>query len=462
MKKIKIYITYGLLFISGILVLGSLNSCKKLIVENPSGTKLLTSTVFTDSLTTQAAVAGMYNSLSYSGSYNFNIAVLPGFSADELTYVGNTYTQYINNTIPTNDPSNSIWGSSYGIIYQANAIINGVGGSGKLSAKFKNQALGEALFIRAFCYFYLTTFYGDVPLVTSTDLGVNQALARTSSAAVYAQIIADLKLAQSYLPADFSPSGGTNRTRANKFAATALLARVYLYQSDWADAEAQSTTVISSSQFALATDLNTVFTATSKEAILQLYNQAGGYVQFAYSVVPNPVKPVPTYVLTAQQIAAFQAGDKRLTTWTGSLLYSGTTYVYPYKYKNVTSGNTEYYTLFRIAEQYLIRAEARAQQGNTSGAITDLNAIHNPTRVNLPVYAGPTDQQSVLITIMNERRVELFAEWGHRWFDLKRTNTANAVLGAEKPTWTPTATLYPIPVGEIQLNPKLVQNPGYH
>ncbi|TSJ36424.1 RagB/SusD family nutrient uptake outer membrane protein [Mucilaginibacter corticis] len=462
MKKLTKYTTSVLLFLSGILVLAPLSSCKKLIVANPSGTKLLTSTVFTDSLTAQAAVAGMYNSMSYSGSYNFDMAVLPGFSADELTFIGNNYNQYLNNTIPTNDPGNSVWAASYGIIYQANAIINGVPGSGKLSAKFKNQVLGEALFVRAFCYFYLTNYYGDVPLVTTTELSVNQGLARAPAAAVYAQIIADLKLAQSYLPADFTPSGGTDRTRANRFAATALLARVYLYQSDWVNAEAESSAVISSSMFVPATDLSSVFSTTSHEAILQLYNQAGGYVQFAYSVVPNPVTPVPAYVLTAQQIAAFQAGDKRFTAWTASLAYSGNTYVYPYKYKNVSGGNTEYYTLLRISEQYLIRAEARAQQGNTSGAITDLNAIHNPSRVNLPVYAGATDQASVLSAIMNERRVELFAEWGHRWFDLKRTHTADAVLGAEKPTWTPAAALYPVPVSEIKLNPKLVQNPGYH
>jgi len=82
--------------------------------------------------------------------------------------------------------------------------------------------------------------------------------------------------------------------------------------------------------------------------------------------------------------------------------------------------------------------------------------------VGLPTYSGATDQASVLSAIMKERQVELFAEWGHRWFDLKRTNTANSVLGAEKPTtWKSTAVLYPIPVTEIINNPKLVQNPGY-
>jgi len=463
MKKIKKYINYGLLFVIGIFAFGSLSSCKKLIVPNPSTTKILTSTVFTDSLTVQAAVAGMYNTISYSGAYNFNLAVIPGFTADELNYVqGAGYNQYIANAIPINDGNiEGIWSSSYNVIYQANAIIGGVGSSPGISVKFKNQALGEALFIRAFCYFYLVNLYGDVPLVTGTDLGTNEKIGRTPSTAVYAQIISDLKLAQSYLPADFSPSGGTDRTRANQFVATALLARVYLYQSDWINAEAQATAVINSPLFVPATDLTTVFTPTSKEAIFQLYNQAGGYVQFAYNVIPNAVTPVPSFVLTTQQVSAFPAGDKRQSTWTKTITYGGITYSYPYKYTNPTGGNTEYYTVFRIAEQYLIRAEARAEQANTPGAIADLNVIRNPTRVGLPNYAGATDQASVLAAIMKERQLELFAEWGHRWLDLKRTNTANAVLGAEKPTWKPTDVLFPIPQTERTNNPNLTQNPGY-
>jgi len=464
MKKTKKYITYGFLFVFGLLALSTLNSCRKLINENPSGTKILSSDVYTDSVTVQATLAGMYTTLIYSNAYNFYLAALPAFTADELNYVGNTYTQYINNTIATNDPNNeSIWSSSYNIIYTTNSIISGVNSSSGISSRFKNQALGEALFVRAFCYFELTNLYGDVPLILGTDVGSNSTVARTPSTAVYSQIISDLNLAQRYLPADYSASGGTARTRANKFAATALLARVYLYQSDWVNAEAQATTVINSSLYSLTTDLTTVFTPASQEAIFQFYNQPDGYTQWAYNVIPNPITPVPTYVLTTQQVAAFTPGDKRQTTWTATILYNKVSYSYPYKYKNITTAaNAEYYTVLRIAEQYLIRAEARAEQGNTSGAITDLNSIHNPTRVNLPIYSGATDKASVLSAIMKERQVELFAEWGHRWFDLKRTNTANTVLGAEKPTtWKPTAVLYPIPSTEITNNPKLVQNPGY-
>lgn len=459
----KKHTTYGLMFVFGIFALGTLNSCKKLIEENPSGTKILTSNAYTDSITVQATLAGMYASLSGT-IYTVDLATIPGFTADELSYVGNGFTQYINNTIPTNDgPVRGIWGASYTNIYITNSIINGVTKSTALSARFKNQALGEALFVRAFCYFYLTNLYGDVPLILGTDVSVNSKVGRTPSATVYSQIISDLKLAQSYLPADYSASGGTARTRANKFAATAMLARVYLYQEDWADAEAQATTVINSSLYSLPADLNTVFLSGSQEAILQFYNSGIGFTNYAQAVLPNPVTPVATYVLSDEQIAAFQPGDKRKTDWTQNILYNGVNYSYPYKYKSTTAGaDVEYYMVLRIAEQYLIRAEARARQSNTAGAINDLKMIHNPDRVGLPVYAGATDKASVLTAIMNERQVELFSEWGHRWLDLKRTNTADAVLGAEKPTWKTTDVLYPIPLTEITNNSKLVQNPGYH
>jgi len=476
MKKFKKYITYGysgsdkgkkytaycLIFVTALFVLSGLNSCKKLIEPNPSSTKILTSTVFTDSITVQAALAGMYTSLSNSDPYDLSISTIPGFTADELNYVGEGFTQYINNTIPVNDSyAEGIWASSYSVIYIANGIVNGVTNSNSLSAKFKNQAIGEALFVRALCYFYLTNIYGDVPLILSTDVTQNTVAARTPSAIVYNQIINDLKLAQTYLPADYSISSN-DRTRANKFAATALLARVYLYTSKWAEAEAQATTIINSSLFSLTTDLNQVFTPNSTEAIFQFYNSSNGYTYYAAAVVPAAVEPIPTYVLSSEQMAAFQTGDKRESAWVGSILYSGTTYYYPYKYKSVqTDANQEYYTVLRLAEQYLIRAEARAEQNNASGAIADLNMVHNPGRVGLPVYSGATDQISVLSAIMKERQVELFSEWGHRWFDLKRTNTADAVLGAEKPTWKPTDVLFPIPTTEIKLDPKLVQNPGY-
>jgi hypothetical protein len=122
--------------------------------------------------------------------------------------------------------------------------------------------------------------------------------------------------------------------------------------------------------------------------------------------------------------------------------------------------------VLRLGEQYLIRAEARAQQGKVTGAGSaeeDLDAIR--TRAGLSPTTASTQAQ-MLDAILQERRVELFAEWGHRWLDLKRTNTIDQVMSVVAPSkggvWESYKALYPIPFNELLLNPKLKpQNPGY-
>jgi hypothetical protein len=167
-------------------------------------------------------------------------------------------------------------------------------------------------------------------------------------------------------------------------------------------------------------------------------------------------------------VTTFEPSDQRRIDWVDSVIVSGTTYYYPYKYKNdsVNGPITEYETVLRLGEQYLIRAEAEAYgSAGTAAAIADLNTIRN--RAGLLPYSGATDQTSVLNAIYHERRVELFTEWGHRWLDLKRTNMANTIMGtdgacaAKDGTWSSNAQLYPVPLYDLQTDPSLVQNPGY-
>jgi len=116
--------------------------------------------------------------------------------------------------------------------------------------------------------------------------------------------------------------------------------------------------------------------------------------------------------------------------------------------------------VLRLAEQYLIRAEARLQQGNDlTGAAGDLNAIRH--RAGLADMS--TGSASDLMTALtHEKQIEFFAEWGHRWLDLKRWGTATSVLSADKGiTVTTSALLFPIPVADIIADANLRQNPGY-
>jgi hypothetical protein len=118
--------------------------------------------------------------------------------------------------------------------------------------------------------------------------------------------------------------------------------------------------------------------------------------------------------------------------------------------------------VLRLGEIYLIRAEARAEQNNVSGAQADLNAVR--TRAGLG-YTTATDQASLLNAIAHERQVELFTEGGNRFFDLKRTGKIDSVMTAYAPlkegTWSDYMQIFALPLNDIQQDANLTQNPGY-
>src|SRR5258708_34214241 len=119
--------------------------------------------------------------------------------------------------------------------------------------------------------------------------------------------------------------------------------------------------------------------------------------------------------------------------------------------------------VLRLAEQYLIRAEAEARQGKLIEALADIDIIRQRAGLlSISTIIPAVTLDNVLAAIEQERKVELFTEWGHRWFDLKRWNKADVVLQPLKPSWAPTAVLYPIPSLELINNPNMSpQNPGY-
>ncbi len=172
--------------------------------------------------------------------------------------------------------------------------------------------------------------------------------------------------------------------------------------------------------------------------------------------------PDPTYFLTHELLAAFKAGDLRRSHWVDSLIFPENTYYFPVKYK-VNTGTqgriSEYYSVFRLAEQYLIRAEARTRQNKLTDAISDINVIRR--RANLADLPNTLLQEEIIDTILHERQIEFFCEWGHRWLDLKRTGLADEILSPIKPQWQSYQKLYPIPTTEMQANPALLQNPGF-
>jgi hypothetical protein len=284
------------------------------------------------------------------------------------------------------------------------------------------------------------------------------------------------------MPAAY-PTGNGEHTRPNKFAALALLARVYLYLGDYYNAATAASAVIDNAAgYTLESDVNRVFLNNSREAIWQLQQDLQDFSIYdatpeQYVLQPNVLKVGNAiYCITPSLLAAFEPGDKRHDNWLDSTDNSrgtadrpGTTY-YPNKYKigqaNGSPGMPpkEYYMVLRLAEVYLIRAEAAANggPGGAASAIADLNAIR--ARAGLAALPASLSKDQLLAAVAKERRTELFAEWGHRWFDLKRTNKMNSVLSAiplKQPWLGDYQGLYPLPVSELTVNHFLTQNPGY-
>lgn len=443
------------------------SSCRKYVDTPLPKNELVSQLVFTDDKTATASVVGVYSDMN---AFNYQFAnvvmnFLPAMSADELYY----YTTYAafdvfrnNALLPSGQYVSIMWSGPYSYIYHANACLEGLEKTTALTPAVKAQLQGEMLFLRAFMHFYLVNLFGDVPLITSTDYVNNGIKPRDPQDVVYDQIIKDLLQAQSLLGDDYPSS---ERIRLNKAVATAMLARVYLYKQQWSDAEAQASQVIGNSRYQLLQDLNSVFLPNSGEAIWQLQpvNVAGGRSTWEGFTATPTATSTPLYRLDSTLIAAFEPDDLRKADWTSSRTVSGKLVTFPYKYKVRTdlSGVKEYSMIMRLAEQYLIRAEARAHQNKLSDALADLDTLRS--RAGLVDLPSSLDQAGVLLAVEQERRVELFTEWGHRWLDLKRTGRSTDVLSIEKGTfWQPTDTLYPIPTDAIKTNSHLTQNNGYN
>ncbi|MES2060459.1 MAG: RagB/SusD family nutrient uptake outer membrane protein [Bacteroidota bacterium] len=450
--KSKFCISLVFLLISAVV----LHSCKKMIEIPSPENQLTTDKVFADSTTATSAMVNVY--VQFNTSINANYNKLLSCYSDELSYGGVTQDnlQYKNSAVaPLNTADQNFWQRSYFAIYSCNDLIEQLQKATRLSSSTITQFTNEAKFLRAFSYFYLVNTYGSVPLTTQTSVNLNSSALQSDSATVYKQIIQDLKDAQNGLPINYI---GTGRVRSNKYSATALLSRVYLWQKDWVNAEESATAVIGSGLYTPLPKTSDAFLANSRETIFSFWTQYG-YIADVPNLIPS--SGAPQYFYTPSQLTAFESGDLRLSNWISKRVVGANTFYSPFKYHNRSSNTTspEYLIALRTGEQYLIRAEARAQQNNNGGAIADLNVVRK--RAGLVDYAGPTDKASVLTAVLHERQVELFTEWGNRFLDLKRNGTLNKVLTGIKTTWKPTAVLLPIPQYELNTNPNLKQNPGY-
>jgi len=468
------------------------SGCKKLIEIDAPKNQQVTSTVFSNNETTNSALLTIYAQMYLGTASPWHIPYCTGISGDELTNNSPLVVDMYQNAMnPVSSFfSNNIWNAGYQYVYLANAVYEGCENAKTLDPEVKKQVMAEARFIRAYWFFYLTNLYGEIPLPVSTDYTSNAALSKATIEKVFDQITADLKAAQINLNENYvgvnglyNPSLPTvERVRPNKYTATALLARVSLYRGNFADAETQATILINSSSLYSLQPLNQVFSKSSKEAIWQIMTPNGISLntregnEFIPTLSPQLEGKA---TISPQLLAAFEKGDLRRDVWIGKFTDVSVTpnkdYYYPYKYK-VQSGSTlsEYSIIFRLAEQYLIRAEARNEQNNIAGAIADINTLRTRSRAPisadtpnpLPALENSITKEQVGDAIQRERRVELFTEQGHRWMDLKRTKAIDQVMKEVCPgkggIWNTYKQLWPIPQSDILNNTKLIQNAGYN
>lgn len=433
------------------LLLLTASACEKHLTELPTNA-LESSVSIVDARSARAAIIGAYDGLQ--GYYASSYPTLGAMPADLVVFNG-TLSQYLQldqNAIPSDNVTTvSAYRTIYSTINTANSVIARVPAvtDPLLSDAEKNRIVGEAYFIRALNYFDLGRGWGGVQLhLQPTDnLGQITGIRRSSLAQTYDQVLADLVEAERLLPEDNS-----TRNRAQKSTARALRARLHLYRQQWADAENYASQVIANTKYQLVKPYQDFFTEPflSTESVFELsfsVNDRNTYWNLWY-----PSSFGGQYTLKPSD---------RVVTWLNDPAIGGTrnaqiagtgTGVYGVLYNTTSTGVDPAYVI-RIAELYLIRAEARAQQGNLEGALADLNTIRD--RAEVSAYVS-TSQPDILLAIERERAVEFPFE-AHRWFDLTRTGRAGDVLGLTNQNYW----LFPIPFSDVLSDPDVEQNPGY-
>lgn len=440
-----------------------LSSCEELTNINMPIDELTTDAVFADSLTIRSAINGLYSYNVQLSGFGYLIPRYITVVSDDAFHNIISNAEYNENSYgPASSVIGVFWEYAYKSIYSTNSLITRLGETTVISEQEAQLGIAQAKYFRAYCYWFLVNCFGDVPLVLSTDYKETAIQPRESTDAVYQQIVEDLIYAESVMG-----RSSNDNTKVTEAAAKALLARTYLYMGRWSDAEAKANDVITKYGFKLE-PLSGVFLRSSKETIFKGVRDFSSYMGCTYWGYFCSIRNYG--YLRPQLLDAFEQDDNRKTEWTlertaaADKLPDGTMPIRNYKYKQATSPTdgtwAEDYVLLRLGEQYLIRAEARAQQGLLTGAIEDLNVIRK--RAGLDALPDNLTKEQVLLAVEQERRIELFMEEAHRWFDLKRTDRIDFFMNMiPEKKWSPHKALFPIPEKEITRNYRLTPNPGY-
>ncbi|WP_236974539.1 RagB/SusD family nutrient uptake outer membrane protein [Membranihabitans maritimus] len=382
----------------------------------------------------------------------------------------------------SNEIIEGIWTNCFTTISRCNNILSRVSDS-NISENDKNKFKGEALFLRAYNYFLLVQFFGDLPIVgrsfRSPDEIFEFNMNRKPIDEVYQLITDDLVKAKELL------LNGNNKVRASKNAACTLLAKVYLTIEEYSESEKLLNEVILSGTYSLQEDYFSNFTngnENNEESIFEIPYLSGNLGEgnnfsttftpaiFNMAIFPGNMVGGGAIVPTEDMFEIYETGDRRRKSINDSVLLIDGTYeksLYGVKFVDFSSGiigdGGINFTSLRYADVILMYAEVLDKLGRIDESMEYLNQVRK--RAGLE---GFNDANNINLSemILKERRVEFFLE-GHRWFDLKRTNQLEKVMNDyfEKNNLGFSVEnhelLLPIPQREININSSLSQNPGY-
>jgi len=449
--------------------------------------------------TAASAVTAMYGNLRTWNNTAFAAIAVESMGSDDAvkgsTQNDATFMNLYDNfqVTGTEGQLDGFWQGEYQNINFCNQVLDNLPAV-NMDAGLKARYLGEAKFVRAYSYFRLERAFGNIPLVLKVPTTAAEINAKQSTPAeVWTAIEQDLTDAAAALPATY---GAADAGRATKGAALALHAKVALYQKKWQDVLTYTNQVISSNVYSLFPNYYQQFRIANENNSESIFEIQANYVpgnddmnSSQYSQVQgvpfaNPSAGWGFNVPTQNLVNEFEAGDPRLTatvlkanstTPSGDVvpapssgepsMYNMKSYV-PFSVagQSPNQGCGQNFRFLRYADVLLMNAEANNEIGQSAAALSPLEQVRARARANATVPATTlpavttTDQAALRNAIYHERRVELAME-NDRYFDVIRQGRGAAVFGSLG--WKANNQYWPIPQNELDINPNLVQNPGY-
>lgn len=436
------------------------SSCKKsFLQQEPYGNSIASATYYNNATEATSATIVQYGTIDDNAWWQLQWwRQVSGEAASDDEWIGvnggeGATIQVAHFTLDANNTRlEAQWVELYKSIFQYNATIAGIQNSKGIDASTKAKLTAELQFLRAFQYFDLVRNWGAVPLITQTLSPAENTYTRTSANDVYAFIKKDLQSAINVLPLK-SQYATTDKYRATKGAAQALLAKIDLYTEDWNDALTLTNSIIASGEYSLEPNFGDIWSSTNfngRESLFEIQYQYSAQ----YPALGNPfpiTSMAPTeggwgyFTPTSDLENAYKAqGDNTRLNWTimrngypvagdpnnpifngdpsqcKSARYNRKIYV-PRAERTPGGSYTKDHIYLRMADVYLMNAEAAAMLQNSSQALNSLKVVRS--RVGLSTDMTLTGW-NLINAVRNERRLELALE-GDRLYDLRRWKDEN-------------------------------------